>query len=217
MPMNRFAILLWALAGGFCAAGCADDEDVLDKQRNTFVSFLERTHQPRLIPEEDYEPDSRAAVYATLGDAVYRYIDIEDYYDPDRETRPEVTDDSWVTLTFRAYVFENTRINGLPDGGLTESNFSSVTMPFYTNDPAYETYFLLAGLTPGAWDFSPLTVDMRNPGIIKGLHLALLGCREGDEVEAYMTYNMAYGDKTFVYFIPKESPIAVFFSVDKVE
>ena len=40
---------------------------------------------------------------------------------------------------------------------------------------------------------------------------------EGDRVEAYMTYNMAYGDKTYLYFIPKESPVAVFFSVDKVE
>ena len=217
MPMNRFAILLPALAGALLAAGCAEEEDVLGRQKTAVVSCLERTHQPRLIPEEDYEPESRAAVYATLDNAVYRYIDVDTYYDPDRGNWPEVTEESWVTLTFTAYLFTNTVIRGLPDGGLTESNIASVTQPFYTNDPSFESYFQLVGLTPGAWDFGPLTVDMRNPGIIKGLRLALLGCREGDRAEAYMTYNMAYGDKTFVYFIPRQSPIAVFFSVDKVE
>lgn len=57
------------------------------------------------------------------------------------------------------------------------------------------------------WTFEPLTVDMRHPGIIKGMADALLGCREGDAVEVYMTYNMAYGDDYFG-IIPKESPIA---------
>lgn len=208
---------LFLFAGVFLFVGCAEKEDLFGKQKSTFVSFLEKTHQPRLIPVEDLEPDSREAVYATLGDAVYRYIDVENYYDPDRENKPLVTEDSWVTLTYRAYLFNNTLIRGLPDGGLNENNFASVTPPFYTNDPAFEPYFRMAGLTPGAWDFAPLSVDMRNAGIIKGLRLALVGCREGDRVEAYMTYNMAYGDKTYLYFIPKESPVAVFFSVDKVE
>ena len=55
-----------------------------------------------------------------------------------------------------------------------------------------------------------------NGNILNGLRLALLGCREGDEVEAYMTYNMAYGDSSFST-IPSESPIAWFFTVDAVE
>ena len=45
---------------------------------------------------------------------------------------------------------------------------------------------------------------------------ALLGCREGDAVEVYMTYNMAYGDDYFG-IIPKESPIAWHFTVDAVD
>lgn len=45
--------------------------------------------------------------------------------------------------------------------------------------------------------------------ILNGLRHALLGCREGDIVEAYMTYNMAYGDK-YVSTIPRESPVAWF-------
>lgn len=217
MPMKKFPISLLFPVLCFLSAGCSDPADVLGQQKTSFVSFLERTHQPRLVPEEQVEEGSLAAFYSVSGDAVYRYVDIEDYYNPARPGRPEVTSDSWVTLTFRAYVFNNTVIRGLPDGGLTESNFSSVTPPFYANDPAFEPYFRMAGLTSGAWNFEPLTVDMRNPGIIKGLYRALLGCREGDRVEAYMTYNMAYGDKTYMYAIPKQTPVAFFFSVDKVE
>lgn len=217
MPMKKFLALLSLAACCVLAGGCSDEEDVFGKQKSDIVSFLERTHQPRLIPEEDYEEGSRAGLYATLGDAVYRYIDIDNYYDPDRETRPEVTASSWVTVTFRAYVFQNSAIRGLPDGGLTPTNISSVTAPFYTNDPTFGTYLQLAGLTPGVWRFEPLRVDMRDPGILKGFALALLGCREGDWVESYMTYNMAYGDKTYMYMIPKETPVAIFFRVDKVE
>ena len=72
------------------------------------------------------------------------------------------------------------------------------------------------GLTPGAWSSEPLEIDMRGSGIIKGLYDALLGCREGDYVESYMTYNMAYGDINFST-IPKESPVAYFFTVNSVE
>lgn len=215
--MKKIAILLSLAVLCLLPAACSEGEDVLGRQKTNYVSFLERTHQPRLVAEEAVEEGSRAGFYTLLGDAVYRYIDIEDYYNPDRESRPAVDGNSWVTLTFRAYLFQNSVIRGLPDGGLTESNFSSVTPPFYANDPAYEPYFRMAGLTPGSWDFEPLTLDMRNAGIIKGLHLALLGCREGDRVEAYMTYDMAYGDKSYMYMIPKKSPVAFFFTVDKVE
>ena len=52
--------------------------------------------------------------------------------------------------------------------------------------------------------------------ILKGLRHALLGCRAGDEVEAYMTYNEAFGDKYFTT-IPRESPVAWYFTVESVE
>ncbi len=150
MPMKKFSISLLFSVLCTLSAGCSDPVDVLGKQKSDFVSFLERSHQPRLVPGEQVEEGTPAAFYTVSGDAVYRYIDIEDYYNPARPERPEVTADSWVTVTFRSYVFNNTVIRGLPDGGLTESNFSSVTPPFYTNDPSFEPYFRMAGLTPGA-------------------------------------------------------------------
>ena len=97
---------------------------------------------------------------------------------------------------------------------------TNLTVPYYSNDPvliaAMEDPENGPGLTPGAWSSEPLEIDMRGSGIIKGLYEALLGCREGDYVESYMTYNMAYGDINFST-IPKESPVAYFFTVNSVE
>ena len=103
---------------------------------------------------------------------------------------------------------------------LIDQTYRIVKMPYYSNDPvliaAMEDPENGPGLTPGAWSSEPLEIDMRGSGIIKGLYDALLGCREGDYVESYMTYNMAYGDINFST-IPKESPVAYFFTVNSVE
>ena len=45
--------------------------------------------------------------------------------------------------------------------------------------------------------------------------MSLDGCREGDEVEAYMTFDAAYGDDV-VGIVPKESAVLWVYSVDKV-
>ena len=70
-----FRILLPASV--LCAAllgGCSNEEDVLPTQRDRIVSFLEGSHQPPLVPEEEVEPGSDALYYTTLGNTVYRYI-----------------------------------------------------------------------------------------------------------------------------------------------
>jgi len=199
MPMKRpFAILFCAAA--LLLGGCSQEEDTLSGQREKLVSYLERTHSPSLIPDTSVEEGSQLPFYTVAGNSVYRYI--QNVYDPDRANRPEVGENSTVAITFRAYVFEF-------------SNITDSTFPFWSNDPLLEQAYLEAGLTPGAWSFEPLTLDMRGD-ILKGLRLALLGCRAGDEVEAYMTYNMAFGDRNFGT-IPRESPIAWFFTVESVE
>lgn len=183
-------------------AGCKQDDEILPDQQKRIVSFLTSSHSPRLVSADDLEEDSQLPFYTVAGDAVYRYI--ESYYNPDRTNWPEVTETSKITLTFRAYLF---------------AGFSAITeqtMPYYTNDPQLEEAFYKAGLTPGEWSFEPLAVDMASADIINGLYLALVGCRQGDQVEAYMTYNMAYGDENFS-IIPRESPVAIFFTVNSVE
>lgn len=198
--MKRLSAILLALPLVLCGA-CSEEEETLPQQRERIVSYLTATHSPTLVDESEVDTESQQAFYTTLGNTVYRYID--NYYDPARPGRTEVTASSKVTITFRAYVFNF-------------ANITDSTFPFYSNDPLLKSAYEEMGLTSGPWSFEPLQIDMRSGNIIKGLRLALLGCRQGDEVEAYMTYNMAYGDTNFST-IARESPLAWFFTVDAVE
>lgn len=189
------------------AAACSKNEDLLPEQQRRMESYLTSTHAPRLVAEEEAEEGAEQPYYTTAGNTVYRYI--ENAYNPDRAARPEVTETSVVTIVFRAYAFNYTNI--ITDG-------SRITMPYYSNDPELEALFYdeSVGLTPGLWSFEPLVLNLRTDRILNGLRLALIGCRERDRVEAYMTCNMAYGDDYFGT-IDKESPIAIFFTVQRVE
>jgi FKBP-type peptidyl-prolyl cis-trans isomerase len=48
-----------------------------------------------------------------------------------------------------------------------------------------------------------------------GLRRALVGCREGDTVEIYLTYEAAYGDQ-IIGVVPKQSALAWYLTVEKV-
>lgn len=199
MPMKRLWPYLLAVLVAMGGVSCSDEE-VLPNQREKLVSYLESSHAPALVEESQADEEAQQAFYTVSGSTVYRYI--ENYYAPGRDQKKEVGASLKVTITFRAYVF-------------TYSNITDSTFPYYSNDPLLREAYLELGLADGAWSFEPLTLDMRGD-ILKGLRFALLGCREGDEVEAYMTYNMAYGDKNFST-IPLESPVAWFFTVEAVE
>lgn len=203
--MRHLAIIAAAL---LMLVACSKEEEILPKQQEKMVQYLTSTHQPRLVAVEDVETGTEQPYYEQFGNTVYRYI--EGAYNPDRATRKEVTEQSIVTITFRAYLFEFRNI--VTDG-------SRLTMPFWTNDPLLQASLESenVGLTPGGWKFEPLTINLATDQVIPGLRLSLIGCREQDSVESYMTYTMAYGDKELMNFIPKESPIAYFFTVDKVE
>lgn len=198
-----FAVLsvLGALLGS-----CSQDEDTLATQQNRIESYLRSTHSPRLIPASERAEGEEVPFYSISGSRVYRYV--TNFFAPGRDERPEVTASSAVTITFRAYVFNFANI---VTGGTT------VTMPYYTNDPLlFDAFLSLEGFNPELWSFEPLRLEMSGDDILKGLRHALLGCREGDEVEAYMSYNMAYGKDNFS-LVPRESPIAIFFTVNSVE
>ncbi len=201
MPMKRLLVILF-LALMWLPSGCSQEVDTLSEQREKLVSYLERTHSPSLIPDTSVEQGSQLPYYTTSGNTVYRYI--KNVYDPERANKAEVGENSSVSITFRAYVFQF-------------SNITDSTFPFWSNDPLLESAYKDLGLSvgEGGWTFEPLWLEMRGD-ILNGLRLALLGCREGDEVEVYMTYNMAFGDRYFST-IPRQSPVAWFFTVDAVE
>lgn len=201
MRTKRIYRLLWSFLP-LLLVGCSEDEDTLTNQRQRIVSFLTSSHIPRLVTANEVEEDSQLPFYTMHGMDVYRYI--SSFYNPDRSNWPEVTPTSKVTLTFRLYEFAYSAI-------------TDATVPFYTNDPLYEYMFYEElGLTPGVWSFEPVTIDLATDRILNGWRLALIGCRGGDDVEAYLTFNEAYGDEYFSV-IPKESPVAVFFTIDSVE
>ena len=199
--MKKFYILLLLLP--VLAWSCGDDEeDVLPNQQKKIISFLTSSHSPRLVAEKEVEQDSDQPFYTDLGGSAFRYID--QYYNPDRVNWKEVTAESKITITFSQYLF----------------NYRAITdrdLPFFSNDPDWEEILLKEGLTPGVWTFEPMEVDMAHPNVLNGLYQALLGCREGDIAEVYMCYNMAYGDDDNFGLIPKESPVAVFFTINSVE
>ena len=125
--MKRLSAILLALPLVLCGA-CSEEEETLPQQRERIVSYLTATHSPTLVDESEVDTESQQAFYTTLGNTVYRYID--NYYDPARPGRTEVTASSKVTITFRAYVFNF-------------ANITDSTFPFYSNDPllksAYES------------------------------------------------------------------------------
>lgn len=100
--MKRLSAILLALPLVLCGA-CSEEEETLPQQRERIVSYLTATHSPTLVDESEVDTESQQAFYTTLGNTVYRYID--NYYDPARPGRTEVTASSKVTITFRAYVF----------------------------------------------------------------------------------------------------------------
>lgn len=201
MPMNKLYVIFSAIVLTVLSCACSEEEDILPEQRRKIESYLESTHTPRLIPETELEEDSTLPYYSVSGGTVYRYI--ANVYDPERPQREEVTASSLVTITFRMYVF-------------TFANIPQNRLPEFSNDPQLEAAYIAAGTDVGDWPFEPFAIDMRHGGILKGLRSALLGCRQGDQVEAYMTYNMAYGDAYFSIIL-KESPVLFAFTVESVE
>ena len=193
--------MLWLLLLPLLFAGCDDEEDAYVQQQQRMVSYLTSTHTPRLVSVDELEEESQLPFYTQPALGLYRYI--ASYYNPDRPNRPEVKPDSKVTITFRFYAFNF-------------ANITDRTAPFYTNDPLYESAFYELGLTPGLWKFEPVTLDLARDAILNGLRLALIGCRAGDEVEAYLTYNEGYGSDYFSV-IPRETPVAMFFTIEQVE
>lgn len=183
--------------------GCDSDWEDNDSQKTEIVSYLESTHSPVLISESSVSNSLTVdpEFYTTYGSFAYRYIST--YYDADRDSRAEVVKGSSVTITFDLYPFSGSEI-------------SSDELPAYSNKVEDQLRLEEAGLNSVAWSFTPLTITIGNSGVLESIQSGLIGCREGDEVEIYMTYNMVYGDD-IIGLIEKESAARFRCTIDKVE
>lgn len=203
--MKRYFYIAVALTVTLAmSAGCKKDEDKLTTQQTSTVRFLESGHQPRLISEEAAREslDENPEYYSVFDNETYRYI--ATMYDDGRDSRTLVEAGDRVAIYFNAYVF-------------AYSSISNSTMPYWSNRP--EVIAALentgGGLDPEYWSSEPLVLVAGSTDVMKGVSRSLVGCREGDEVEVYMTYQAAYGSG-IVGLVPKESPVAWLFTVVSV-
>ncbi len=209
-----------ALSAFVLLMSCSKEEDILPNQQERIVSFLTGTHSPRLLSEADaaVSLDNNPPYYSTFGNTTYRYI--ADVYDAERLSRPEVTEGSRIDITFSLYDF-------------SEYRSPTTETCVYSNDTVMINQLVKDGLNPTQWvqcdetgvplvdengQFVPQACEITVGGkdILKGLQTAFVGCREEDEVEFYMTYNEAYGEKLIVGLMPKQSPVALFCTINKV-
>lgn len=197
------SLLIWLVAAMLLLlfAGCSEEEDVADTQRTSIVNFLTSSHVPRLIAVEDVPEalERDPAFYERIDYNVFRYI--ATYYDEGRNAKPALQVGDEVQLTFTAYIFTG-----------SAPQLSSV---YLTNDQSVIDALRGEGLNTQYWSAEPLRVKIGETNIIKGVELSLIGCREGDSVEVYMTLDAAYGDEV-VGVVPKESSVAWFYTIDPV-
>jgi FKBP-type peptidyl-prolyl cis-trans isomerase 2 len=113
----------------------------------------------------------------------------------------QVAEGDEVELTFTAYIFSGSK--------------PAVSAIYLTNDQVQIDALQNTGLNVEYWKAEPLRVKIGQTNIIKGVEVSLIGCREGDSVEVYMTLDAAYGDDV-VGVVPLESSVVWYYTIDKV-
>lgn len=201
MPMKKIVSIFLLSLSLALVVGCSQEDTVLPDQQKKLESFLTSAHEPKLIAEANKTAGDQLPYYSVSGDRVYRYI--FDVYNPERTGKALVEYGDNVSITFRMYVFDY-------------KNITDKIMPYFSNDPLLKEAYEAVGLNTEFWSFEPMVVTLGETQILKGLELALAGCRDGDIVEAYMSYNMAYGTKP-MGIIAKESPVAILFTINAVK
>ncbi len=187
----------------FLFAGCKQEDTILTKQQESTVRYLESSHNPRLISEKAVAEslEDNPPYYTNYGNLAWRYI--ATMYAEGRENWTEADRNDIVEISFDAYVF----------------NYSNPvnTTPYWSNRQATIDRFASSNkdFDPKYWSIEPYVIRLDSDDGMPGLRRALVGCREGDAVEIYMTYEAAYG-KDIVGIVPKQSPLAWLLTVDKV-
>ena len=114
-----------------------------------------------------------------------------------------VTSRSQIEIVYTAYVFANAK--------------PTVVNMYATNDPDSIAELEKLGLnTQYEWTTDPMVVTLGKEEILPGLETALVGCREGDSVEIYLTYDQAYG-KHYVGKVPAKSAVVWYIDIIDVK
>ena len=198
----RFLIAIVAVVAMLFVMGCNDNDTVVEAARSSIERYLTSSHSPRLISKADVENsiEYNPPFYERLSQDVYRYIST--YYDAGRDSRREVAVGDIVELSVTAYPFTGSAPN--------------VKSAYYTNEQSTLDVLEGAGLNTEYWSSEPLIIKLGETNIIKGVELSLIGCREADKVEAYLTFKAAYGGKNAVGSVKKHTTAVWYYTINKV-
>lgn len=197
MKNGLYIILIVALA--FIVSCKGDDDTVKENQKNSIVKYLENNR--RLIPVErkDSVIEENPKFYSYFGDKAYFHVPT--FYDSLRESKREIFAGNVVKLRFTAYVFSSSE----PD----------ISSAYWSNDSLVINRLQnSAKLAPVElnWSKEPLEVVVGSGTIIRGVDEALIGCRDQDSLQVYMSFNMAYG-KNIIGIVPKRSAVAWYIKI----
>lgn len=183
---------------------CENETDTtLTTQQDSISKYLSSSHQPRLIPEAEVETslEEQPQYYSQWGLDIYRYIST--MYAEGRDQAAVVERGKSLSITYTAYIFKN--------GSLTTDTM------YATNDPDSIAKLEAAGLnTDYEWSSEPYEFVFGDGSMLKSLETALEGCREGDNVEIYLTFEAAYGNN-HIGKVPSKSPVVWFIDIVSVE
>jgi hypothetical protein len=196
--MMRFTNIALSVVVAVAAAlvmSCSNENDtVLQSQQTAISQYLTSSHQPRLIPEAEVASsfDPEPQYYSQWGLDIYRYIST--MYAEGREEREILDFGDECEIVYTAYLFSR--------------NKPSTRDIFATNDPESINALVELGLnTEYEWSDEPFSLRLGDGSLLGSLETALEGCREGDNVEIYLTYDKAYGKHTFGMLPSKSSVV----------
>lgn len=178
---------------------CNNDEDRQTSQKEKIVNYLTSSRRMVAYEEVGNVIEENPAFYNQFGQSTFRHI--TNYYEEGREEWTEVEATSTIDISFNAYTFSG-----------SEPSLSSL---YWSNIPA-----TIAEVEASArhnyanliWSKEPLTIRLGRGEVIKGLDEALVGCRDQDSVQVYMTYDAAYG-KGVIGTVPKFSSVAWYIKI----
>lgn len=197
MCMKRTKII-YSVVAVVCAAlmmvACSNDSDTtLTSQQKAIENYLTKSHKPALI-DEYLVPESseeQPQFYTHWGLDIFRYI--ATYYDEGREEWTTISKGTTFDINYTAYIFKN----GQPTiSDMFATNIAENIEELYKQYPDEEHI----------WEAKPMRITLGETALVSGLNKALEGCRIGDRIEVYLTYEAAYG-KHYVGFVPSKSSV----------
>ena len=190
---KRITAIVAMLAIALLSISCSNDTDTtLTSQQKAIENYLKNSHNPRLIEEISIPEsmDEQPAFYTHWALNVFRYI--ATYYDEGRESKSVIQRGTTFDISYTAYTFKS----GAP----------TLNDMFATNDQAKIDELYRGYDDENIWSSEPMRITLGNQDLVSGLERALEGCREGDKVEIYLTFDEAYG-KSYIGMVSSKSAV----------